>query len=71
MAPELTVILGDFFIPARAPQADPLPRFPGLERLLARAERLRLQSRASLDGALGAQADRLRQLADMIVLRRS
>jgi hypothetical protein len=43
MVSELTVILGDFFIPARSPQADPLPRLPALERLLARAERLRLQ----------------------------
>jgi hypothetical protein len=42
MVSELTVILGDFFIPARAPQTDPLPRLAALEGLLARAERLRL-----------------------------
>jgi farnesyl diphosphate synthase len=43
----------------------------GLDAARRWAERLRLQSRACLDGELGAQADRLRQLADMIVLRRN
>jgi len=31
------VILGDFFLPARSPQAEALPRIPALELLLARA----------------------------------
>ncbi len=42
MVPELTVILGDFFLPARARSADALPRLDALELLLARAERVRL-----------------------------
>jgi hypothetical protein len=39
MVSELTVILGDFFLPPRARQPDALPRLPALELLLARAER--------------------------------
>jgi hypothetical protein len=42
MVSELTVILGDFFLPARAPPAQALPRLDALELLLARAERVRL-----------------------------
>jgi len=42
----------------------------GLEAARELAERLRSQAHASLDAAVGEQGDRLRQLADMIVLRR-
>jgi hypothetical protein len=42
MVSELTVMLGDFFLPSRARQADTPPRLGALELLLARAERARL-----------------------------